>query len=75
MNNREVDLLICRARRAYVRRYGNNAPAPVINDSDIEMREGRDWIVLRQGEETLAEFMLRPNGDLRFMAEGRYGAG
>jgi hypothetical protein len=39
------------------------------------VRGGRNFIVLRDGEEIIAEFMLRSNGDLRFLPEGKFEKG
>lgn len=70
MQPQHVDHLIDRARRAFLRRPEFSGRAPKIADSDVEVRKGRDWVVLREGEEILAEFQIRKNGDLRFIGAG-----
>lgn len=73
MENQEITRLLDRARRAYLRRPEFNGHAPRMADSDILQRGGREWVVLRDGEETLAEFQIRANGDLRHVPGGSYG--
>ncbi len=70
MQHQNIDQLIDRARRAFLRRPEFTGRAAVIADSDIELRKGREWVVLRDGEETVAEFQIRKNGDLRFISAG-----
>jgi hypothetical protein len=72
MQHQSIDQLIDRARRAFLRRPEFTGRAAVIADSDIELRKGRPWVVLRDGEEIIAEFQIRKSGDLRFMRNGKH---
>ena len=72
MNNKEIDRLIDRARRAYLRRRDFKGRAPIINDCDIVVRGEVEIIELREGEAILAHYALRQNGELRFLPDGKY---
>lgn len=73
MQPHQISLTIDRARRAYIRRKGHDAPAPIIRDCDIILnRNGREVVVLREGDKLLAEFIIKANGELRYIENGKY---
>ncbi len=72
MKNTEIDRFIDRARRAWLRRPEYTGRAAVISDSDIVVRNGREVVELRDGDELLAQFVIKNNGEIRYLHEGKY---
>lgn len=71
MNQKEIDRLIDRARRAYLRRPDYNGVAPIIRDCDVIVRRGRDVVELREGDLLLASYSMRSNGELKYESSNR----
>lgn len=64
----EIDAYIDRARKAWLRRPEFNGKTAKMADSDIEYRNGKDIVVLRDGDEIVAQFRIRQrNGELRYI--------
>ncbi len=67
--NFDSDTLFNNARRAYLKRFGENADQPS-NISGVEKVGGRELYVLRNSNGVLATYAIGKRGELSFVSAG-----